>query len=32
LYRAGIGIKPEDIPAFMKEGFEVFRLFAQKQN
>ena len=27
LYRAGIGIKPEDIPAFMKEGFEVFRLF-----
>ena len=28
LYRAWIGIKPEDIPAFMKEGFEVFRLFA----
>ena len=25
-------IEPEDIPAFMKEGFEVFRLFAQKQN
>ena len=32
LYRAGISIKPEDIPAFMKEGFEVFRLFARKQN
>ena len=32
LYRAGIGIKPEDIPAFMKEGFEVFRLFTQEQN
>ena len=32
LYRAGIGIKPEDIPAFMKEGFEVFRVFAQEQN
>ena len=32
LYRAGIGIKPEDIPAFMKEGFEVFRVFARKQN
>ena len=27
LYRAGIGIKPEDIPTFMKEGFEVFRVF-----
>ena len=25
-------IEPEDIPAFMKEGFEVFRLFARKQN
>ncbi len=25
-------VEPEDIPAFMKEGFEVFRLFAQKQN
>ncbi len=32
LYRAGIGIKPEDIPAFMKEGFEVFRLFTQERN
>ena len=32
LYRAGIGIKPEDIPAFMKEGFEVFRLFTQEHN
>ena len=27
-YRNGKIIKPEDIPAFMKEGFEVFRLFA----
>jgi len=25
-------IEPENIPAFMKEGFEVFRLFARKQN
>ena len=25
-------IEPEDIPAFMKEGFEVFRLFVQEQN
>ena len=25
-------IEPEDIPAFMKEGFEVFRLFTQEQN
>ena len=32
LYRDGIRIKPEDIPAFMKEGFEVFRLFTQEQN
>ena len=32
LYRDGIRIKPEDIPAFMKEGFEAFRLFAQEQN
>ena len=32
LYRSGIRIEPENIPAFMKEGFEVFRLFAQKQN
>ena len=24
-------IEPEDIPAFMKEGFEVFRLFASSQ-
>ena len=32
LYRSGIRIEPEDIPAFMKEGFEVFRLFARKQN
>ena len=31
-YRAFKLIEPEDIPAFMKEGFEVFRLFAQKQN
>jgi len=27
LYRDGKIIEPEDIPAFMKEGFEVFRLF-----
>ena len=27
LYRDGIRIKPEDIPAVMKAGFEVFRLF-----
>jgi len=27
-YQPGKIIKPEDIPAFMKEGFEVFRLFA----
>ena len=27
-YRAFKLIEPEDIPAFMKEGFEVFRLFA----
>ena len=27
-YRARKLIEPEDIPAFMKEGFEVFRLFA----
>ena len=26
-YRARKLIEPEDIPAFMKEGFEVFRLF-----
>ena len=26
-YRAPKLIEPEDIPAFMKEGFEVFRLF-----
>ena len=32
LYRDGIRIKPEDIPAFMKEGFEVFRVFTQEQN
>ena len=25
-------VEPEDIPAFMKEGFEVFRLFTQEQN
>ena len=25
-------IEPEDIPAFMKEGFEVFQLFTQEQN
>ena len=31
-YRARKLIEPEDIPAFMKEGFEVFRLFARKQN
>ena len=31
-YRAFKLIEPEDIPAFMKEGFEVFRLFARKQN
>ncbi len=27
-YQSGKTIEPEDIPAFMKEGFEVFRLFA----
>ena len=27
-YQPGKIIEPEDIPAFMKEGFEVFRLFA----
>ena len=32
LYRDGKIIEPEDIPAFMKEGFEVFRLFTQEQN
>ena len=32
LYRAWRGIKPEDIPAFMKEGFGVFRVFTQEQN
>ena len=32
LYRSGIRIEPEDIPAFMKEGFEVFRVLARKQN
>ena len=32
LYRDGKIIELEDIPAFMKEGFEVFRLFARKQN
>ena len=32
LYRSGIRIEPENIPAFMKEGFEVFRVFARKQN
>ena len=31
-YRARKLIEPEDIPAFMKEGFEVFRLFTQEQN
>ena len=31
-YRARKRIEPEDIPAFMKEGFEVFRLFTQEQN
>ena len=31
-YQPGKIIEPEDIPAFMKEGFEVFRLFARKQN
>ena len=31
-YRAFKLIEPEDIPAFMKEGFEVFRLFTQEQN
>ena len=31
-YRARKLIEPEDIPAFMKEGFEVFRVFARKQN
>ena len=31
-YRAEKLIEPEDIPAFMKEGFEVFRLFTQEQN
>ena len=31
-YQPGKKIEPEDIPAFMKEGFEVFRLFARKQN
>ena len=30
-YRACKLIEPEDIPAFMKEGFEVFRLFASSQ-
>ena len=32
LYRSGLRIGPENIPAFMKEGFEVFRLFTQEQN
>ena len=32
LYRSGLRIEPENIPAFMKEGFEVFRLFARKEN
>jgi len=31
-YRDGKIIEPENIPAFMKEGFEVFRLFTQEQN
>ena len=31
-YRWGKLIEPEDIPAFMKEGFEVFRVFTQEQN
>ena len=31
-YRWNKLIEPEDIPAFMKEGFEVFRLFTQEQN
>ena len=31
-YRARKLIEPEDIPAFMKEGFEVFRVFSRKQN
>ena len=31
-YQPGKIIEPEDIPAFMKEGFEVFRLFARNQN
>ena len=31
-YQPGKIIEPEYIPAFMKEGFEVFRLFARKQN
>ena len=30
-YRARKLIEPEDIPAFMKEGFEVFRLFTSSQ-
>ena len=30
-YRAEKLIEPEDIPAFMKEGFEVFRLFTSSQ-
>ena len=31
-YQPGKIIEPEYIPAFMKEGFEVFRLFTRKQN
>ena len=31
-YQPGKIIEPEDISAFMKEGFEVFRLFTQEQN
>ena len=31
-YQPGKIIEPGDIPAFMKEGFEVFRVFARKQN
>ena len=31
-YQPGKIIEPEDIPAFMKEGFVVFRVFARKQN
>ncbi len=31
-YEPGKIIEPEDIPAFMKEGFEVFRLFTQERN